>query len=57
MRISYTMHTDHTCITFNNFYCRRLRKFCHLGDRAIIYVFIAASYTPWYVLVVTQTFL
>ncbi|KAF6032345.1 hypothetical protein EB796_009366 [Bugula neritina] len=28
----------------------RLKRLCHLGDRAIIYIFIAASYTPWMVL-------
>lgn len=29
---------------------RKLKNFFHIGDRAIIYIFIASSYTPWLVL-------
>lgn len=35
--------------------CRKLRCWFHLGDRAIIYIFIAASYTPWYVITEKKT--
>ncbi|XP_046352968.1 monocyte to macrophage differentiation factor 2-like [Haliotis rufescens] len=42
--VSTTFHTVSFCATkFNS----SIKNFFHIGDRAVIYVFIAASYTPW----------
>lgn len=40
--VSTTFHT----VSYTG-QCRSLKDFFHIGDRAVIYVFIAASYTPW----------
>jgi monocyte-to-macrophage differentiation protein len=43
--VSTTFHALAYCSGSNS--CCKLRNFFHLGDRAVIYLFIAASYTPW----------
>ncbi|KAK6187120.1 hypothetical protein SNE40_005213 [Patella caerulea] len=40
--VSTTFHT----ISYTG-KCSSLKNFFHIGDRAVIYLFIAASYTPW----------
>lgn len=44
-----TSTTFHT-LSYHTGKYRNLKEFFHIGDRAIIYIFIAASYTPWLML-------
>ncbi|XP_014671268.1 PREDICTED: monocyte to macrophage differentiation factor-like isoform X2 [Priapulus caudatus] len=42
----FTMSTTWHTISYTGA-CRGCKDFFHIGDRAVIYIFIAASYTPW----------
>jgi monocyte-to-macrophage differentiation protein len=43
----FTISTTFHALAYFSDPCSKLRNFFHLGDRAVIYLFIAASYTPW----------
>ncbi|KAL4241011.1 hypothetical protein ACF0H5_001790 [Mactra antiquata] len=45
----FTTSTLYHCLSFTHSE-GMWKRFFHIGDRAVIYVFIAASYTPWLVL-------
>lgn len=46
----FTVSTTFHVLAYCSGKCSQLRNFFHIGDRAIIYIFIAASYTPWLML-------
>ncbi|CAD5118518.1 DgyrCDS7211 [Dimorphilus gyrociliatus] len=50
--IVFTTSTVFHAITLSKDLSRRksLKTFFHVGDRAVIYLFIASSYTPWLIL-------
>lgn len=43
----FTVSTTFHALAYCGDRFEKLRAFFHIGDRAVIYLFIAASYTPW----------